>query len=88
MRVTSMKSAIDAGQRAVQDFASTKEAVSDALVERTATMKKLWKQTRDRADDLVYEASRSIKRSPMRAMAVALGAGALLGLLIARNGRR
>jgi ElaB/YqjD/DUF883 family membrane-anchored ribosome-binding protein len=87
MRVTSMKSAIDAGQRAVQDLASSK-AVSDALVDGTATMKKLWKQTCDRADDLMYEAGRSIKRSPMRAVAMAFGAGALLGLLIAKNGRR
>jgi ElaB/YqjD/DUF883 family membrane-anchored ribosome-binding protein len=35
----------------------------------------------------VYETTRNIKRFPVRSVAIAFGAGTLLGLLMHRNGR-
>ena len=45
-------------------------------------------QTRDRVEDFVYQATRKIKRSPLAAVALAFGVGALLGVVLSRNGRR
>jgi ElaB/YqjD/DUF883 family membrane-anchored ribosome-binding protein len=39
-------------------------------------------------EDLLGDAQHNIKRFPFRSVAVAFGAGAVIGLLISRSGRR
>ena len=44
--------------------------------------------TRDRVEDMVYQASRRIKRNPMAAVGLAFGVGALFGVVFSRNGKK
>ena len=85
---TMLKEAARAGERLAQGIAASREAVSTALDESTTAVKQFAKRTRNTVDDLVYDTSRNIKRYPFRSMAIALGVGALVGVLISRNGRR
>ena len=48
---------------------------------------RMWKQARENGEDLLYQINRHVRRHPWRAVAVALGAGLLLGALVSRNGR-
>jgi len=47
----------------------------------------LWKQARETGEDLFYQINRQVRRHPWRAVAVALGAGLVLGALVSRNGK-
>src|SRR5690348_1347050 len=86
MGETMLKEATKAGERLVHGIAASREAVSNALDESTTAVKQFAKRTRNTMDDLAYDASRNIKRYPFRSVAIALGVGTLVGVLISRNG--
>jgi|HubBroStandDraft_1064217.scaffolds.fasta_scaffold2193712_1 ElaB/YqjD/DUF883 family membrane-anchored ribosome-binding protein len=48
---------------------------------------RLWNQARESGEDLLYQLHRNIRRHPWKAVAVALGAGLVLGALISRGTR-
>jgi ElaB/YqjD/DUF883 family membrane-anchored ribosome-binding protein len=48
---------------------------------------RLWNQAREAGEDLVYQLNRKVRRHPWKAVAVALIAGTLVGLVVSRNGR-
>jgi ElaB/YqjD/DUF883 family membrane-anchored ribosome-binding protein len=83
-----LKSATDTGVRVMQGFASSKEAVAEALQDGQKTVKRFIKRTRNTTEDLLDDAAQSIKRFPIGSVAVAFGVGAVLGVLISRTGRR
>lgn len=76
------------GGRMMQTFAASKEAVSEALADGRHTVKHLLKRTRYTMDDLMDDATHSIKRFPIRSVFLALGVGTLVGMALARNGRK
>jgi ElaB/YqjD/DUF883 family membrane-anchored ribosome-binding protein len=84
MKDSLLKDAAKTGERVVERFAASKEAVADAWDDTKVFVKR----TRRTADDLLRDAKYNIKRFPLRSVAVAFSAGALVGVLIARNGRR
>lgn len=84
MKENVLRTATIAGERVVQGFTASKEAVVDALEDG----KKLVKRTQRTAEDLLDEASHNIRRFPFASVAIAFGAGTIVGLLIARQGRR
>ncbi len=89
MKVATVNNAVKSGQRTVQDWKASGEAFSEALGDGRAAVERFVDQTRDQVEDMVYQASRRVKRNPMAAIAVAFGAGAVLGaLMFSRNGRR
>ena len=67
-----------------------KEAVADAVEERINTAKRAVKQGRRAADDLVDDAEYQVKQHPLSTLGVSfgigLGLGAVIGILLARNG--
>ena len=48
---------------------------------------RLWNQARESGEDLLYQLNRRVRRHPWKAVAVALGAGLVLGALISRSGK-
>jgi ElaB/YqjD/DUF883 family membrane-anchored ribosome-binding protein len=48
---------------------------------------RLWNQARESGEDLVYQLNRHVRRHPWKAVAVALGAGLVLGAFISRGGK-
>jgi ElaB/YqjD/DUF883 family membrane-anchored ribosome-binding protein len=69
-----------------------KEAVVDAVEDRISAAKRAVKQGRRAAEDLVDDAKYQVKQRPLSAVGVffgiGLGLGAVIGLLLARNGHR
>jgi ElaB/YqjD/DUF883 family membrane-anchored ribosome-binding protein len=49
---------------------------------------RLWNQARESGEDLFYQVNRHVRRHPWKAVAVALGAGLMLGALVSLNNRR
>ena len=43
---------------------------------------RLWNQARENGEDLLYQLNRHVRRHPWKAVAVALAAGAVLGLAV------
>jgi len=83
-----LKEATKAGGRVVQSFAASKEAVASAIEDGRTVVKQLTKRTRRTVNDLLDDTVHQIKRYPLGSMMVALGVGALVGVVIARNGKR
>ncbi len=77
-----LKDASKTGER-VERFSASKEAVSDAW----ADTRQFVNRTRRTVRDLLGDAKYNIKRFPLRSVALAFGAGAVIGILISRNGR-
>ncbi len=48
---------------------------------------RLLKQARETGEDFLYQVNRHVRRHPWKAVGVALAAGALLGVVVSRNGR-
>ncbi len=46
---------------------------------------RLWKQALETGEDLLYQVNRHIRRHPWKSVAVALGAGVMLGALISQS---
>ena len=88
MKISSVSDAAKAGQRAIDDLKKSRETVSETWEEGRDVAEKFIEDARDRVEDLVYQATRKIKRQPLAAVAVAFGVGAFLGILLSRNGRR
>ena len=84
MKLRVLKDAAKTGERVVERFAASKEAVSDAF-EDTRHFVNLTRRT---MRDLLGDAKYNIKRFPLRSVGLAFGAGAVIGVLIARNGKR
>jgi len=83
-----LKEATKAGGRVVHSFAASKEAVVNAIEDGRTVVKHITKRTRRTVNDLLDDTVHQIKRYPLGSMMVALGVGALVGAVIARNGRR
>jgi ElaB/YqjD/DUF883 family membrane-anchored ribosome-binding protein len=69
-------------------LAASKEAVVNAIEDSRAVVKHITKRTRRTVNDLLDDTVHQIKRYPLGSMMVALGVGALVGTVIARNGRK
>jgi ElaB/YqjD/DUF883 family membrane-anchored ribosome-binding protein len=48
---------------------------------------RLWNQARESGEDILYQLNRHVRRHPWKAVAVALGAGLLLGALMSRTAK-
>lgn len=88
MKIGTVSEAAKAGQRAIHDLKISTDTVSETLEDGRAAAERFIGQTRDRVEDLVYQATRRVKRNPLAAVALAFGVGALLGVVLSRNGRR
>ena len=88
MTDTMLKDATKAGERFVHGLAASREAVAKSLEDGTTAVRHFAKRTRNTVNELVDDAAHNIKRYPFRSVAVGLGVGMLVGVLIARNGRR
>ena len=87
MRDNALRSTINSGAKVVQGIAASKDAVSDAFEEGKDTVTKFLKETRHAAEDWMDEATHSIKRYPIGSVVMAFSVGALVGVLLTRNGR-
>jgi ElaB/YqjD/DUF883 family membrane-anchored ribosome-binding protein len=87
MRNNTLRNTIHSGAKVMQGFAASKEAVSDVLNEGKDTVGQFLKETRHTAEDWMDEATHNIKRFPIGSVVMAFSVGALLGVLISRNGR-
>jgi len=88
MRAATVNDAVKSGQRTVQDWKASSDALAEAFDDGRATVERFVDQTKDRVEDLVYRATRKIKRNPLGAFAVAFGAGAVIGALMFSRNRR
>ena len=89
MKTATVNNTIRSGQRTIQDWKASSGALSEAFDDGRATLERLVDQTKDRVEDMLYQATRRIKRNPLGIVAMAFGAGAVIGALIfARGGRR
>ncbi len=84
MRESILKDAARTGERVAEQFAASKEVVTGAWDDTRHFLKR----TQRSARDLLGDATHNIKRSPMRSLALAFGAGAVVGVLISRTARR
>jgi ElaB/YqjD/DUF883 family membrane-anchored ribosome-binding protein len=84
MKQSVLKDAVKTGERVVERFAASKDAVSDILDDTRHFVTR----TRRTLRDLIGDAKYNIKRFPLRSIGLAFGAGAIVGVLISRNGRR
>lgn len=87
MRANALKNTINSGAKVVESIAASKDVVSDALQEGKDTVTQFLKDTRHTAEDLLDEATHNIKRFPIGSVVMAFTVGALLGVMISRNGR-
>ena len=88
MKISTVSEAAKVGQRAIHDLKTSTDALSETWEDGRAAAERLIDQTRDRVEDFVYQATRRVKRNPLAAVALAFGVGALLGVVLSRNGRR
>jgi len=84
MRENVLRDAAKTGERVIERVVASREAVSDAWEDTMHFVKR----TQRTVEDLLGVAQHNIKRFPFRSVAVAFGAGAVIGLLISRSGRR
>ncbi len=84
MRESILKDAARTGERVVEQFAASREALTGVWDDTRHFVKRTHRSVRDFLGDASY----NIKRSPLRSIGLAFGAGAIVGLLISRTGRR
>ena len=65
-------------------ISAVSEAAEDVMLSARRELKRGYYKAEELADEAVY----SIKHNPMRSVALAFGAGAVLGWLVTRNGNR
>ena len=87
MKISTVGDAAKVGQRAIHDLKTSTDTLSETWEDGRAAAERFIDETRDRVEDLVYQATRKIKRSPLAAVALAFGVGALLGVVLSRNGK-
>jgi ElaB/YqjD/DUF883 family membrane-anchored ribosome-binding protein len=83
MKSNVLRDAAKTGERVVERFTASKEAVSDAWDDT----RQFATRTRRTVRDLLGDAKYNIKRFPFRSVALAFSAGAVIGILISRTGR-
>ncbi len=95
MKAEVLEKVIDVGATAAQLGAGVgrmKEAVADAVEDGINVAKRAVKQGRREAEDLVDDTEYQVKQHPFSAVGVSfgigLGLGAVIGVLLARNGHR
>jgi ElaB/YqjD/DUF883 family membrane-anchored ribosome-binding protein len=88
MKISTVSEAAKVGQRAIHDLKTSTDALSETWEDGRAVAERFIDETRDRVEDFVYQATRRVKRNPLAAVAFAFGVGALLGVVLSRNGRR
>jgi ElaB/YqjD/DUF883 family membrane-anchored ribosome-binding protein len=80
-----LKEAAKTSEKVVERIAASKEAVAEAFEDTRHFVIR----TRRTVRDLLGDAKYNIKRFPLRAVGLAFGAGAIVGVLISRSaGRR
>jgi ElaB/YqjD/DUF883 family membrane-anchored ribosome-binding protein len=84
---TRIRQSTENGQRVIDRLAAKKRTLSEALEDGRKAANKLLEKTRDNAEDLIYQTTRRVRRTPIRSVAIAFAAGALIGMLISRNAR-
>jgi hypothetical protein len=75
-----LKDAVKTGERVVEQFAASKDAVTGAWDDARHFVKR----TNRSLQDLLGDAKYNIKRAPLQSMAIAFGAGAVIGVLVSR----
>lgn len=95
MKAEGLNKVVEVGAAVAQMRAgagSMKEAVADAVENGISAAKRAVKQVRRAAEDLVDDAEYRVKQHPLSTVGVSfgvgLGVGAVIGLLLARNGHR
>jgi ElaB/YqjD/DUF883 family membrane-anchored ribosome-binding protein len=95
MKAEVLDKVIDAGAAAAQlgmGVGRVKETVAIAVEDGVSAAKRAVKQGRRAAEDLVGDAEYQVKQHPLSAVGVTfgigLGLGAVIGVLLARNGHR
>jgi ElaB/YqjD/DUF883 family membrane-anchored ribosome-binding protein len=95
MKADVFEKVMDVGATAAQLGAGVgrvKETVADAVEDGISATKRAVKQGRRAAEDLVDDAEYQVKQRPLSAVGVSfgigLGLGAVIGVLLARNGHR
>jgi ElaB/YqjD/DUF883 family membrane-anchored ribosome-binding protein len=95
MKAEVLNKVVEVGAAAAQMGAGVervKETVADAVEDGINTAKRAVKQGRRAAEDLVDDAEYQVKQRPLSAVgvsfAIGLGLGAMIGILLARNGHR
>jgi ElaB/YqjD/DUF883 family membrane-anchored ribosome-binding protein len=83
MKQNVLRDAAKTGERMAERLTASKEAVSDAWDDT----RQFVNRTRRTVRDLLGDAKYNIKRFPFRSVALAFGAGAVIGILISRNGK-
>ena len=83
MKQNVLRDAPKTGERMAERLTASKEAVSDAWDDT----RQFVNRTRRTVRDLLGDAKYNIKRFPFRSVALAFGAGAVIGILISRNGK-
>lgn len=94
MKAEILDKVADVGAAAAQfgaEAGRVKEAVADAVDDGIYTAKRAVKQGRRAAEDLIDDAEYQVKQHPLSALGVSfgigLGLGAVIGVLMARNGK-
>jgi ElaB/YqjD/DUF883 family membrane-anchored ribosome-binding protein len=65
-----------------------KDAVAEKLDDGVVAARRLLKRSRHTIENRLEEAAHTIKRHPFRSLAMGFAAGAVLGLLLPRPGRK
>jgi ElaB/YqjD/DUF883 family membrane-anchored ribosome-binding protein len=74
----------DSAEKASRAATAVVGAVDDGM----GAAKRVARQGREAAADLLDDTTRRIRRKPVMAVVSAIGAGIVIGFLIGRNGRR
>lgn len=72
------------GHEASRVKSAVSDAVSDAVEDGVLAARRAAKRGYYAAEDLMDEAAHRVKRNPLGSVAIAFGAGALIGWLVAR----
>jgi hypothetical protein len=75
-------------KEATKRLAVSKEAVISAIDDGRTVVKQITKRTSRTVNDLLDDTVHQIKRYPLGSIMVALGVGALVGVVIGRTARR
>ena len=78
----------EAAQRVEKDVNNAKAAVSEKLDDGVAAARRSLKRSRYAVEDGLEEAAHNIKQHPFSSLAIGFAAGAALGLLVPRFGKK
>jgi len=78
----------EAARRVEKGVNNAKAAVAEKLDDSVTAARRLLKRSRYRVEDGLEEAAHSIKQHPFSTLAIGFAAGAALGLLVPRFGKK